>query len=111
MKSMDIQQHVLKLREELNQHNYNYYVLDQPTISDYDYDVTLKELQILETQHPEFDDEQSPTKRVGGSITKNFETVRHEHRMYSLDNSYAREDVLDWESRVKKVVEGKVLFV
>lgn len=111
MKSMDIQQHVLKLREELNQHNYNYYVLDQPTISDYDFDVKLKELQILETQHPEFDDEQSPTKRVGGTITKNFETVRHEHRMYSLDNSYSKEDVLDWEARVKKVVEGKVQYV
>lgn len=111
MKSMDIQQHVLKLREELNQHNYNYYVLDQPTISDYDFDVKLKELQILEAQHPEFDDEQSPTKRVGGTITKNFETVRHEHRMYSLDNSYSKEDVLDWEARVKKVVEGKVQYV
>ncbi|HXJ99637.1 MAG TPA: NAD-dependent DNA ligase LigA [Gelidibacter sp.] len=108
---MDIQQHVLKLREELNQHNYNYYVLDQPTISDYDFDVKLKELQILEAQHPEFDDEQSPTKRVGGTITKNFETVRHEHRMYSLDNSYSKEDVLDWEARVKKVVEGKVQYV
>lgn len=111
MKSMDIQQHVLKLREELNQHNYNYYVLDQPTISDYDFDVKLKELQILEAQHPEFDDEQSPTKRVGGTITKNFETVKHEHRMYSLDNSYSKEDVLDWEARVKKVVEGKVQYV
>lgn len=108
---MDIQQHILKLRDELNQHNYNYYVLDQPTISDYDFDVKLKELQVLEDQYPEFDDEHSPTKRVGGAITKNFETVRHEHRMYSLDNSYSKEDVLDWETRVKKAIDGNVQFV
>ncbi len=108
---MDIQQHILKLREELNQHNYNYYVLDQPTISDYDFDVRLKELQTLEDAHPEFSDEYSPTKRVGGEITKNFETVAHEHRMYSLDNSYSKEDVMDWEARVKKAIDGKVQYV
>lgn len=108
---MDIQQHILKLREELNQHNHNYYVLDQPTISDYDFDIRLKELQTLEDAHPEFADEHSPTKRVGGTITKNFETVRHEHRMYSLDNSYSKEDLMDWEARVKKVIDGNVQFV
>lgn len=108
---MDIQQQILKLRDELNQHNYNYYVLDQPTISDYDFDIRLKELQVLEEAYPEFDDEFSPTKRVGGAITKNFETVVHEHRMYSLDNSYSKEDLLDWEARVKKMIDGDVEFV
>ena len=108
---MDIQQQILKLRDELNQHNYNYYVLDQPTISDYDFDVKLKELQVLEDQYPEFADEHSPTKRVGGEITKNFETVAHENRMYSLDNSYSKEDVLDWEARVRKGIDGDVQFV
>ncbi|MGC1631383.1 MAG: NAD-dependent DNA ligase LigA [Gelidibacter sp.] len=108
---MDIQQHILKLRDALNQHNYNYYVLDRPTISDYDFDIKLKELQALEDQHPEFADEHSPTKRVGGTITKNFETVAHEHRMYSLDNSYSKEDVLDWEARVRKAIDGDVQFV
>ena len=108
---MDIQQQLLKLREELNQHNYSYYVLDQPTISDYDFDVRLKELQILEDANPEFADEFSPTKRVGGAITKNFETIMHDHRMYSLDNSYSKEDMLDWELRVKKVIDGDVQFV
>ena len=108
---MDIQQHILELRTELNQHNYNYYVLDQPTISDYDFDSRLKELQTLEEAHPEFADEHSPTKRVGGAITKNFETVRHEHRMYSLGNSYSKEDLLDWEIRVNKVIDSKVQFV
>ncbi|MCX8482247.1 MAG: NAD-dependent DNA ligase LigA, partial [Crocinitomicaceae bacterium] len=92
------------LREELNQHNHNYYVLDQPTISDYEFDLKLAQLQNLENQHPEFFDESSPTQRVGGAITKNFETVVHEHRMYSLDNSYSKEDLLEWEKRIQKVL-------
>ncbi|HWS59291.1 MAG TPA: NAD-dependent DNA ligase LigA [Flavobacterium sp.] len=99
---MDIQNAIQKLREELNQHNHNYYVLDNPTISDFEFDLKLKELQDLENQYPEFFDENSPTQRVGGSITKNFETVKHDHRMYSLDNSYSKEDLLDWEKRVQK---------
>jgi DNA ligase (NAD+) len=78
------------LRLALNEHNYNYYVLDNPTISDYDFDLKLKELQELENKYPEFFDENSPTQRVGGMITKNFETVVHDYRMYSLDNSYSK---------------------
>ena len=101
---MDIQNTIQNLREELNQHNHNYYVLDQPTISDYEFDLKLAQLQNLENQHPEFFDESSPTQRVGGAITKNFETVPHEHRMYSLDNSYSKEDLLEWEKRVQKVL-------
>ena len=101
---MDIQNTIQNLREELNQHNYNYYVLDQPTISDYEFDLKLAKLQELERQHPEFFDESSPTQRVGGAITKNFETVAHEHRMYSLDNSYSKEDLLEWEKRIQKVL-------
>ncbi len=81
---MDIQaKHSNLRREELNQHNYNYYVLDKPDISDYEFDIKLKELQDLENKHPEFFDENSPTQRVGGTITKNFKTVAHDHRMYS----------------------------
>ncbi len=101
---MDIQNTIQNLREELNQHNHNYYVLDQPTISDYEFDLKLAQLQDLETQHPDFFDESSPTQRVGGAITKNFETVAHEHRMYSLDNSYSKEDLLEWEKRIQKVL-------
>jgi DNA ligase (NAD+) len=101
---MDIQNTIQNLREELNQHNHNYYVLDQPTISDYEFDLKLAQLQDLERQHPEFFDESSPTQRVGGAITKNFETVAHEHRMYSLDNSYSKEDLLEWEKRIQKVL-------
>ncbi|QBN17963.1 NAD-dependent DNA ligase LigA [Flavobacterium nackdongense] len=101
---MDIQNTIQTLREELNRHNHNYYVLDTPTISDFEFDQKLKQLQDLENTHPEYFDENSPTQRVGGAITKNFETVKHEHRMYSLDNSYSKEDLLDWENRIQKVL-------
>lgn len=101
---MDIQTQIQSLRDELNEHNHNYYTLDKPTISDFEFDQLLKKLQDLETQHPEFFDENSPTQRVGGSITKNFTTVAHEHRMYSLDNSYSKEDLMDWEKRCQKIL-------
>jgi DNA ligase (NAD+) len=101
---MNVFDTIKNLRDELNQHNYNYYVLDNPTISDFEFDQKLKQLQDLEAHHPEFFDENSPTQRVGGSITKNFETVQHEYRMYSLDNSYSIEDLQDWETRIQKVL-------
>jgi DNA ligase (NAD+) len=101
---MNVLDIIKNLRDELNQHNYNYYVLDNPTISDFEFDQKLKQLQDLEAQHPEFFDENSPTQRVGGSVTKNFETIKHEYRMYSLDNSYSIEDLQDWETRIQKVL-------
>jgi DNA ligase (NAD+) len=101
---MDIQNTIQKLREELNQHNYNYYVLDKPTISDFEFDLKLKQLQDLENKYPEYFDENSPTQRVGGTITKSFKTVKHEYRMYSLDNSYSKEELTDWEKRLQKVL-------
>ncbi|CCG53821.1 DNA ligase (NAD+) [Flavobacterium indicum GPTSA100-9 = DSM 17447] len=101
---MSILETIQKLRAELNQHNYNYYVLDNPTISDYEFDIKLKELQDLEAKHPDYFDENSPTQRVGGTITKNFETIAHKYRMYSLDNSYSREDLLDWVNRCQKIL-------
>ncbi|MGQ7944517.1 NAD-dependent DNA ligase LigA [Flavobacterium sp. WC2509] len=101
---MNIQETIQTLREELNLHNHNYYVLDNPTLSDYEFDMKLKELQDLENKHPDFFDVNSPTQRVGGTITKNFETIPHEYRMYSLDNSYSKEDLQDWEVRIQKVL-------
>ena len=101
---MSIQETIQVLREELNQHNYNYYVLDNATISDYDFDIKLKQLQDLEEKNPEFFDENSPTQRVGGTVTKNFKTIAHQYRMYSLDNSYSKEDLLDWENRIQRVL-------
>ncbi|MCR5862191.1 NAD-dependent DNA ligase LigA [Flavobacterium sp. J372] len=99
---MDTLQKITSLREELNQHNYNYYVLDNPTISDLEFDMKLRELQELEAKHPEYFDADSPTQRVGGAITKNFNTIQHEFRMYSLDNAYSKEEVLEWEKRVHR---------
>ena len=98
------------LRLELREHNYNYYVRDNAIISDYDFDIKLKELQKLEAKHPEFFDANSPTQRIGGVVTKNFETIQHEHRMYSLDNSYSKEDLQDWETRIKKLVDGEIQY-
>lgn len=101
---MNIEQKITALRNELREHNYKYYVLDQPSISDYEFDMKLEQLQKLEEQHPEFYDPASPTLRVGGLVTKNFETVAHEHRMYSLDNSYSKEDLEDWEKRIQRIL-------
>ena len=99
---MSIENNITTLRDELREHNYNYYVLDNPTISDFEFDMKLKELQALEAQNPEFYDPSSPTIRVGGVVTKNFDTIVHEHRMYSLDNSYSKEDLEDWEKRIQR---------
>ena len=107
---MNTKQKIESLREELRQHNYNYYILDDATISDYEFDIKLKELQALEAAHPEFFDANSPSQRVGGAITKNFKTTVHDSRMYSLDNSYSKEDLLDWETRIKKMVDGNVNY-
>ncbi|MBI6116455.1 NAD-dependent DNA ligase LigA [Salegentibacter maritimus] len=108
---MTIQEKIKQLREELHRHNYLYYIEDKPEISDYDFDMKLKELQQLEEQHPEFEDSNSPTRRVGGAITKNFNTVVHDHRMYSLSNSYSKEELEDWEKRIEKAIGGKVQYV
>ena len=108
---MEIQDKILALREELTQHNYNYYVLDNPTISDFEFDLKLKELKRLEDENPLFFDINSPTQRVGGMVTKNFPTISHEFRMYSLDNSYSVEDLQDWEKRIEKTLGEQVEFV
>jgi DNA ligase (NAD+) len=101
---MTAEEKILQLRDDLNTHNYNYYVRDNATISDFDFDIKLKELEFLEKEYPVFFDVNSPTQRVGGTITKNFNTVVHKNRMYSLDNSYSKEDLFDWEKRVEKVL-------
>ncbi|MCF4100925.1 NAD-dependent DNA ligase LigA [Gillisia sp. M10.2A] len=108
---MNIEEKINQLREELREHNRNYYILDAPVISDFDFDMKLKELQELEEKHPEFFDANSPSQRVGGAITKNFETVVHEFPMYSLSNSYSKEELEDWEKRLLKLVDGEVNYV
>lgn len=108
---MDSIQQLKALRDELHRHNYQYYVLDRPEISDYEFDQKLKQLQNLEAQHPEWFDANSPTQRVGGQVTKNFPTIVHDYRMYSLSNSYSKDDLLEWEARLKKQVEQTLSFV
>ena len=108
---MTTEQQITELRTVLKEHNYRYYVVDEPTISDFEFDQLLKSLKDLEDKHPAFFDPNSPTQRVGGSVTKNFDTIVHEHRMYSLDNSYSQSDLEDWESRIKKVIEEPVTYV
>ncbi len=101
---MNIEVAINALRDELNQHNYNYYVLDNATISDFEFDQKLKQLQQLELENPQFFDENSPSQRVGGTVTKNFKTTIHDHRMYSLDNSYSKDDVTEWQNRIQRVL-------
>lgn len=103
MNKTEAQQKIESLSKELEQHNYNYYVLSKPTISDYEFDIKLKELQALEEQFPEFSSELSPTKRVGGDITKNFQVVKHIYPMLSLSNTYSIEEIIDFEKRVTKL--------
>jgi DNA ligase (NAD+) len=100
----EIKNKIDTLRKELRQYNHEYYILDTPSISDYDFDMKLKELEALEKAHPEFGDPNSPTQRVGGGVTKNFNTIKHEQRMYSLDNSYSQDDLQDWEKRIQKIL-------
>lgn len=107
---MSIKNKIEALREELHAHNHKYYVLDEPSISDYEFDKMLEELQQLEKAHPEFYDENSPSMRVGGSITKLFPTVVHDTPMYSLANSYSIEDLKDWEKRVQRIIEKPVTY-
>ena len=97
-----IQQNIENLRDELHLHNYNYYVLDKPVISDFEFDMKLKDLINLENQYPEFNDNNSPSIRIGGSIIKNFNTIVHDFPMYSLDNSYSKDDLEQWNDRVFK---------
>ena len=99
-----VAQEIKALREELQEHNYRYYVLDQPVITDFEFDMKLKRLQELEKAHPEYHDPASPTQRVGGGVTKNFETVRHDSPMYSLDNSYSKEELIEWEHRIQRIL-------
>lgn len=102
----NVKRRIDELRKTINEHNYNYYVLNQPSVSDYDFDMMLKELEKLESEHPEYDDELSPTHRVGSDLSKGFEQVPHIYRMLSLANTYSVEEVDQWVDRVMNSLEG-----
>lgn len=104
---MDEKQRILQLRKELNEHNYKYYVLNRPSISDQDFDFMMHELQELEARHPEMADPDSPTQRVGSDISTEFRQVTHKYPMLSLANTYNEQDVADFYNSVKKGLNGE----
>ena len=99
---MEIKEKIERLRAALHKHNHNYYVLDAPTISDFDFDQMLQSLIELEKAYPVFYDSNSPTQRVGGGVTENFKTIRHRYPMYSLANTYSSQEIIQWVERVEK---------
>lgn len=99
-----------ELRDTLHQHNYKYYVKSEPEISDYQYDQLLSELQGLEASHPEFEDENSPTKRVGSDLNIEFQSFTHKYPMLSLGNTYNREELADFDERVRKIIEDDIKY-
>ena len=101
---------IKNLKEEINKHNYNYYVLDNPTISDYEYDSLFSRLKEIEKTHPELITPDSPTQRVGG-IRAGFEEYKHKHRLYSLDNTYNEDELRKWYERIQKEFTEKVELV
>ncbi len=107
----DIKNKIENLRKELERHNRLYYIEHNPEISDYEFDQKLKELERLEKGHPEFADENSPTKRVGGDITKSFETVAHEFPMMSLSNTYSKDEITEFIARIDKNIGGDTEYV
>jgi len=111
MQHVDIANRIAALRQELNEHNYQYYVLAQPSISDFDFDKKLAELAALEKAYPEFSDPDSPTQKVGGDITKQFQTVRHKWPMLSLSNTYSATELKDFDERVRKVLGDHFEYV
>lgn len=104
-------QRIDELRRELNQHNYNYYVMNAPVISDRDFDMLMKELEALEREHPELDDPYSPTHRVGSDLSKGFTQVVHERPMLSLGNTYSVEEVDEFVSRCRDLLPGEEVTI
>ncbi|WP_294747744.1 NAD-dependent DNA ligase LigA [uncultured Prevotella sp.] len=104
---MDDKQRIEQLRKELHEHNYRYYVLNQPTIGDQEFDFMMKELQELEARHPELYDANSPSQRVGSDLQSEFRQVKHRYPMLSLANTYSEQDVRDWYESVKKGLAGE----
>ncbi|MDQ2179069.1 NAD-dependent DNA ligase LigA [Marinifilum sp. D714] len=100
-----------ELRNQLHTHNHNYYVLSQPSISDFDFDMLLKELMELEEKYPEFKDPNSPTQRVGSDINLEFNQVEHKYPMLSLGNTYSEDEIRDFETRIQKLIDDEIKYV
>lgn len=102
---------ISELSESLHHYNYMYYVKSESLVSDFEFDMLLKELEELESKFPELIDSNSPSKRVGGTVVKHFETVKHRFPMLSLSNSYSKEEIIEWEARIKKTIEHDIEYV
>ncbi len=111
MTKQNIQNRINYLRKELNKHNYNYYVKSQPTISDYDYDMLINELIKLENENPDFFDVNSPSQRVGNDINVEFKQIRHKYQMLSLGNTYSKQEIIDFDNRVRKTIGDNFEYV
>jgi DNA ligase (NAD+) len=107
----EVKRKISELSESLHHYNYMYYVKNESLISDFEFDMLLKELEDLESKFPELIDSNSPSKRVGGSVVKSFETVKHRFPMLSLSNSYSKEEIIEWEARIKKTIEHDIEYV
>lgn len=110
MSKIDIDR-IIELRELIHSYNTQYYIHSMSVVSDYEFDQLLKELEELEIKYPELYDANSPTKRVGGDITKSFETVTHKYPMLSLSNSYSKDDIADFDQRVKKIIDVQLTYI
>lgn len=108
---MEIEKKITLLSKEIETHNHAYYVLNSSTISDFEFDQLLKTLESLEEKHPNYRLPNSPTKRVGGDITKNFESITHKYPMLSLANTYSKDELIDWVNRIKKTIEHDITYV
>ena len=108
---MNVKEKIIFLRKELHKHNHLYYVQDQPKLTDYQFDQLLKELKVLEEQNPSFFDINSPTQRVGGGLITGFETIKHSYPMLSLNNTYSEQELIDFDTRVKKVISDDFEYV
>lgn len=104
---MNDKERILALRKQLNEHNYKYYVLNQPDITDFEFDALMRQLQQLEAQHPELADPNSPTQRVGSDLNQEFKQVAHRYPMLSLANTYNQEEVRDWYQSVQRGLQGE----
>ena len=111
MKQSEVKRRMENLRKELNEHNHRYYVLNQPVISDFEYDILLNELITLEKKFPEFIDMNSPTLKVGSDLTREFEQYNHRYPMLSLGNTYNKEELQEFDSRIRKVTTGSFEYV
>ena len=111
MNSEAAQERIISLSNDIHNYNHLYYVENKSVISDYEFDLLLKELQDLEKRFPELQQVNSPTQRVGGDISKKFNTVTHQYPMLSLGNTYAEDEIVEWVNRIQKSISDPIEFV